>query len=155
MSEEIRLPAGTETHRWVRMQLRLDASPDRVYRCFTDPETLPRWLPDRVEGSLAPNSRSILVWRFQRRSIDVLEADPDRTFRARLPWGPDLAVTTTFTVTIHRSGYGTRLELEDGPFDLDAPGGLDAWAEALESWSEALVLLRAFIDFSIDARERR
>lgn len=155
MSEErISLPPGTEISRWVRMRRRLDASPDRVYRAWSDPETLPRWFPSRVEGSLAPNSRTTLVWPRQRVWWDVLVAESDRLFRARWPWGPDEAIVTTFTVSLRPAGYGCHLELEDGPFPIDQPGGLDAWGEAMEGWGEALALLRAFLDFSVDVRER-
>jgi hypothetical protein len=58
-------------------------------------------------------------------------------------------------ISIRRSGYGTNLRLEDGPFAVDQPAGLDAWAAALQRWSEALVMLRAYVDFSVDVRERR
>lgn len=48
--------------------------------------------------------------------------------------------------------YGSRLELEGGPFPLDQPGAIEAWAEAIEGWSEALAMLRAHLDFSVDLR---
>ena len=47
------------------------------------------------------------------------------------------------------------MRLEDGPFELDRPGGIDAWAEAIQTWSEALVMLRAYLDFSVDIRPRQ
>jgi hypothetical protein len=57
-------------------------------------------------------------------------------------------------VLVDPAGYGSWLDLEDGPFPLDQPGVLDAWAEAIEGWSEALGLLRAHLDFSVDLRPR-
>ena len=36
------------------------------------------------------------------------------------------------------AGCGTLLTLTDGPFDLRFPRVLDAYAEALEGWGEAL-----------------
>ena len=48
--------------------------------------------------------------------------------------------------------YGTLLTLTDGPFDLRVPGVLDAYAEALEGWGEALAWLRGVVDFSSDLR---
>jgi hypothetical protein len=51
-------------------------------------------------------------------------------------------------------GYGTRLRLEDGPFPLDTRERFDAWEDALEAWVESLAGLRAFVDFSVDIRQR-
>ena len=51
-------------------------------------------------------------------------------------------------------GRWARLDLVDGPFPLDQPGAIDAWAEALENWGEALAMLRAHLDFSVDLRPR-
>ncbi len=148
------LPPGTPVVRWIRMSRRLIASPERVYRAWSDPETLPRWFPDQVEGSLAPNSRSILVWPRQRVWWDVVAAEPNRRFQANGPWLRDESLVTTFTVTIAPLGYGSRVTLEDGPFPLDQAGAVEAWAEAIEGWTEALDLLRGFLDFSVDLRER-
>ena len=60
--------------------------------------------------------------------------------RSRCAWSPP--------------GYGTLLTLTDGPFDLRVPGVLDAYAEALEGWGEALAWLRGVVDFSSDLRTR-
>jgi uncharacterized protein YndB with AHSA1/START domain len=147
-------PPSADVARWIRMTRRLIASPERVYRAFADPETLARWFPDRVEGSLAPNARTVLVWPRRRVWWDVRVAESDRRFSARRPWLADDSLVTTFTVTIVPRGYGSRVSLEDGPFPIEGPGALDAWAEAIEGWTEALDQLRAFVDFSVDIRER-
>ena len=147
-------PAGTDLRRWVRMRRRLDAPPDRVYRTWADPEELARWFPERIEGGLAAGSRSTLVWSDHRVWWDVTLASPNRIFAFRRAWFPDERLVTDTRITIDPAGYGTRLELEDGPFQLDQSGGLDAWAEALETWSDALAKLRAHIDFSVDIRPR-
>ncbi|HJW21538.1 MAG TPA: SRPBCC domain-containing protein [Candidatus Limnocylindrales bacterium] len=140
--------------RWVRMTRRLMAPPGRVYRAWSDPEELARWFPEQVEGGLAVGSRAVLVWPGQRVWWDVVEAETPRLFVFRWPWRPDDRLVTTATITITPVGYGSRVELEDGPFPIGEPGGLDAWAEALEGWSEALAQLRAHLDFSVDLRPR-
>jgi uncharacterized protein YndB with AHSA1/START domain len=146
--------SSTDTSRWIRLRRRLDASPDRVFRAFADPEELARWFPERVEGGLAVGARSLLVWPDQRVWWDVVEAHPSGRFVFRWPWGTSESIVTTVTITISAAGYGSRLELEDGPFTIDEAAGLDAWAEGLEGWAEALTLLRAYLDFSVDLRPR-
>jgi uncharacterized protein YndB with AHSA1/START domain len=149
-----RLPAGTEFQRWVRLGRRLDAPPDRVFRAWADPAELARWLPDQVDGGLAVGSRTTLVWPDQRVWWDVLEARPIRRFVFQRPWLPDERLVTRVNVSIKPVGYGTRVQLEDGPFPIDQPGVIDAWAMAIEHWSEAMAMLRAQLDFSVDIRGR-
>ena len=146
------LPSGTETRRWVRITRRLIASPERVYRAWTDPEEFIRWFPERIEGSLAVGTRSTLIWAKESAWWDVQAAEPQRRLVVRRPWLPADRLVTTLTITIEHAGYGTRMTLEDGPFPIDEPGVLDAWAEALEGWGEAVTMLRAYLDFSIDVR---
>jgi uncharacterized protein YndB with AHSA1/START domain len=152
--ETLTLPAGTDLRRTIRMVQRLNAPPERVSRAWADPEELARWLPERVEGALAVGARTELVWPDRRVWWEVIEAWPGRTFAFHRPWLPDERLVTTVRVTIDPVGYGTRLALEDGPFPLDQPGVVDAWAEAIREWSEALALLRAHMDFSVDLRTR-
>ncbi len=148
-------PAGTSLRRTIRLVRRLDAPPERVSRAWADPEELARWLPDRVEGALAAGARTQLAWRDRRTWWEVTEVETGRLFTFRRPWLADESVVTTVRVTFGASGYGTRLRLEDGPFPLDQPSGLDAWTEAIQTWSEALVMLRAYLDFSVDIRPKR
>lgn len=145
---------GTETTRWVRMERRFSASPERVLRCLSDPEEIVRWFPERIEGSLAAGTRSTLIWPHARVWWDVLTIEPGRSLVFRWPASPDESIVTTATIRLERDGYGSRLFLEDGPFPLAVPGGLDAWAAAIERWADALARLRAFVDFSIDLRMR-
>ena len=147
-------PAGTDLQRWVRLRRRLDAPPDRLYRTWADPEELARWFPERIEGGLAVGARSTLVWSDHRVWWDVTMASPNRIFAFRRAWLADDRLVTDTRITIDPVGYGSRLVLEDGPFPLDLPGAIDAWAEAIETWTDALAKLRAHIDFSVDIRPR-
>jgi uncharacterized protein YndB with AHSA1/START domain len=152
--ETMPMSAGTELLRVIRMVRRLNAPPERVWRAWAHPEELARWLPERVEGALAVGARTVLVWPDRRVWWDVIEAQAGRSFAFHRPWLPDERLVTTARITIEPAGYGTRLKLEDGPFPLDRPGVVDAWAEALQGWSEALAMLRAHLDFSVDLRTR-
>jgi uncharacterized protein YndB with AHSA1/START domain len=156
MGDETTVQAsGASLRRIIRLTRRLDAPPDRVSRAWADPEELARWLPNVVEGALAVGTRTDLVWRDQRAWWEVTEVVTGRRFAFRRGWLPDLSVVTDVKVSFTPSGFGTRLRLEDGPFSLDQPGGIDAWAEAIQAWSEALVMLRAYVDFSVDVRPSR
>jgi uncharacterized protein YndB with AHSA1/START domain len=144
-----------DTVRTARIQRHLDGEPYRVYRAWSSPEALSEWYPDRVEGSLAPGTRSTLVFRDERVWWDVIEASPDHRFQFRRPWLPDDEWTTVVSVTITPRGYGSLVTVEDGPFDLTQPGVLDAYAAALAGWAEWLANLRAVIDYSVDLRRSR
>lgn len=152
MSETVDLLAP----RTVRMERHFGASPSRVYRCLTDPEELTRWFPERVEGSIAAGTRSILVFPETRTWWDVSVLQSDRRFEFAWPWGPGNAYLTHVRIALAPAGgAGTHLVLEDGPFDLRLPGIFDAYLEAAEGWSEALAFLRAWVDFSVEIRPRR
>ena len=136
---------------WVTCERFFDAPPARVHRAWTDPDEIAGWFPRYVEGSLAVGARSTFTWHDRRIPIDVLESEPGQLFRFRWPWKAQ-GVISEVTVKLWPRGYGTRLTLTDGPFDLTRSGGLEAYAEALEGWGEALSGLRAQVDFSVDLR---
>jgi uncharacterized protein YndB with AHSA1/START domain len=146
VAEQLREP------RFVRLELRTIASPDRVYAAWADPERLRRWFPEEVRGSLAPGTRSTLLWPDKSVWWDVEEADPGRAFAFRWPWLDDDSYTTRVSVRISPQGYGAHIRLEDGPFDLTVPGVLDAWAESNAGWGEALAFLKGYLDNSVDLR---
>ncbi len=148
------LPVGTEIRPTARMTRRFNAPPERVYRAWADPEELARWFPDRVEGGLTVGARTTLVWEDHRVWWEVIEARSATAFAFRWPWLPDDQLVTTARITIQPAGYGSVMQLDDGPFPLDEPGGIEAWSEALEGWGEALTMLRAHVDFSVDLRSR-
>ncbi len=155
MTEATGRAASPASSRNVHIVRRLDAPPERVYRAWAHPEELVRWFPQRVEGSLMPGTRSVLVWPDQRVWWDVISAEPYRRLVVRWPWLPDESYETQFSVLIEPRGYGSRLTLDDGPFDVGRPEVLDAYARACEGWAEALAMLRAQLDFSVDLREAR
>jgi uncharacterized protein YndB with AHSA1/START domain len=138
----------------VRLERRLDASAERVFRAWSDPEELTRWLPERVDGGLAAGARSVLLWSDDHVWWDVQEVHPNDTFVFRRPWTPDESLITTVRVSIRPVGYGSRIVVHDGPFPVDTPVGLMAWAASIETWTEALAMLRAQLDFSTDVRWR-
>lgn len=137
---------------FVRSQRLLDAPPDRVHRAWSDPDELSGWLCRSVEGSLMVGARSDLVWSDRRITIEILESDPPNRFGFR--WAPvaGTPLTTVVTVVIERVGYGSRVTLQDGPFDLADPVAVAAFGQIAESWGAAMANLRARTDFGVDLR---
>jgi uncharacterized protein YndB with AHSA1/START domain len=141
--------------RMIQMSRVVDAPPERVYRAWSDPETVRQWLASSVQGSLLPGVRSSLIFPRHHIDIDVLEADPNSRFRFR--WTHPLAdsITTEVTVVITPTGYGSTVTLTDGPYEISEEPILDEYARAIEIWAAALIQLRASIDYSVDLRRER
>ena len=137
------------------MERTVDAPPERVYRMWSDADTLNQWLSFQVEGSLLPGARSVLVFARQRIEVDVLQAEPNSRFRFRWLHGAPADLATEVTVTIAPRGWGSRVTLTDGPYEIEGTAELDAYAEAIEIWAAALTQMRASVDYSIDLRMER
>jgi uncharacterized protein YndB with AHSA1/START domain len=138
--------------RWIRIERSLRSSTERAYRAFTDPEEIIRWFCLRVDGSLAVGTRSVLVFERDQRWVDVAEAESNRRIVYRSPRLIDESLITTITVSISPRGMGSRVAVADGPYDIEIPAALDAWAEAREGWAAGLAQLCAYLDYSVDLR---
>lgn len=141
--------------RMIQMARIVDAPPERVYRAWSDPETVRQWLASSVEGSLLPGVRSSLVFPRHRIEVDVLEADPNSRFRFRWTHPLEEGISTEVTVIISPVGYGSSVSLSDGPYDVSDEAILDEYARAIEIWAAALTQLRASVDYSVDLRKER
>ena len=141
--------------RMIQMSRVVDAPPDRVYRAWSDPETVRQWLASEVQGSLLPGVRSALVFPRHRIEVDVLEADPNSRFRFRWTHPLEEGIVTEVTVVISPTGYGSTVTLTDGPYEIGDEAILDEYARAIEIWAAALTQLRASVDYSVDLRKER
>ena len=137
------------------MQRIMDAPPERVYRMWSDADTLSQWLSYQVRGSLLPGARSVLVFPRHQIEIDVLEAEPNSRFKFRWAHPGDLDLATEVTVSIRPKGWGSTVTLTDGPYDTDVEGILDEFVRAIEIWASGLTQLRASVDYSVDLRKER
>jgi uncharacterized protein YndB with AHSA1/START domain len=139
----------------IRLERVVDAPPERVYRMWSDPDTLNQWLSYQVRGSLLTGARSTLVFPRHEIEVDVLEAQPDSRFRFRWlrPAAADLA--TEVTVSIQPKGWGSLVTLTDGPYDTADESILNEYAKAIEVWAAGLAQMRASVDYSIDLRKVR
>jgi uncharacterized protein YndB with AHSA1/START domain len=130
----------------------LDSSPDRVHQAWSDPDQMVGWFPRAIQGSLLVGARTTLVWSDRQVDIDVLHSESPGRFELRWLWSPDGSASSIVRVAIQARGYGSRVVLTDGPFDLFAPGALAAYTDAAVRWGDALANLRAVVDQGTDLR---
>jgi uncharacterized protein YndB with AHSA1/START domain len=143
------------SERMIEMERIVDAPPQRVYRMWSDADTMRQWLSYEVKGSLLPGARSVLVFPRQQIEIDVLEAEPDSRFKFRWLHPTEDTLTTEVTISIRQKGWGSVVSLTDGPYETGGEAGLDEYARAIEIWAAGLSQLRASVDYSIDLRKER
>lgn len=141
--------------RQIEMERVVDAPPERVYRMWSDAETMRQWLTYEVRGSLMPGARSVLVFPRHQIDIDVLEAEPNARFRFRWTHPRPDGIATEVVVSIRPRGYGSLVAVSDGPYDTDDEATLTEYARAIEIWAAALTQLRASVDYSVDLRKER
>ena len=141
--------------RMIRLERVTDAPPERVYRMWSDPDTMTQWLCYQVQGSLLPGARSVLVFPRQQIEIDVMEAQPNTSFTFRWIHPEGLGLTTDVSVSIREKGWGSLVSLTDGPYDTADEAILDEFARAIEVWAAGLTQLRASVDYSVDLRKVR
>ncbi len=132
--------------RMITLSRVVDAPPSRVYRAWSDPETVRTWLASEVEGSLQPGARTALVFPRHRIDVDVLEAEPNSRFRFTWRHPLEGGILSEVTVTIKPTGYGSTVTLQDGPYDVDHEAVIDEFARAISIWATALVQLQASVD---------
>jgi uncharacterized protein YndB with AHSA1/START domain len=143
------------SERTIELERAVDAPPERVYRMWSDPDTMAQWLSYQVRGSLTPGARSVLVFPRHQIEVDVLEAQPDERFTMRWLHQGGLGLATEIRVRIRPQGWGSLVTLTDGPYDTDVEAILDEYARAIAIWAAVLAQLRASVDYSIDLRKER
>ena len=141
--------------RIIELERIVDAPPERVYRMWSDPDTMAGWLSYQVRGSLLPGARSVLVFPRHQIEVDVLEAEPDSRFKLRWVHTAEVDLATEVAITIRPKGWGSIVTLTDGPYDTDVEAILDEYARAIEIWAASLAQLRASVDYSVDLRKVR
>lgn len=126
----------------------LAASPEKLFRYWTEPALLTRWWPQvaevepRTGGSYAfswPAAGWRLVGRYR-----AFEQGRRLAFTWRWlhePDAPETAVALAFDAT---EGGGTRLTLTHGPYD-ESPDGQEMRAGHLEGWAHFLSRLHEAI----------
>jgi uncharacterized protein YndB with AHSA1/START domain len=111
------------------IERRLDAPIDRVWRAFTDPETLALWF-GRASGKLEPGGEVVLdLFMPEKTRLTILACEGPR--RLRTTWQYGSMAASEVELRLSADGTGTRLELEHflAPSPVDARGTGSGWED--------------------------
>ena len=115
-----------------RTEIAIDASPELVYRFFTEADLLARWHGEYAETDPRPGGKFLLnVTGVDITRGEFLELDPGR--RLVFTWGFLEAGSTTVEVTFEPKGDGTLVRVHQHGFK-EAPSRdahRDGWTEYL------------------------
>lgn len=117
----------------LKLEMRMDAPPDKVYRALTEPAALNRWMAKDAKVDLRVGGHFDLGWAVPEEHtvppMTILALEPDRKLRISWPdWRGDTSVppqTVTWTlepdgdgtlVTLTHAGFVRTVDLSDYPF---------------------------------------
>lgn len=133
-----------------RRELRVEATPEQMYRAWADPEIIAGWFPDRAWGEATPGGE--IVHAFEAFGMEmrhqVLEAEPP----TRLVLKGEAPTGGAFRQEIHvrQEGATTVLELVHSGFgnaDSESDSDWDDEYEGVDSgWKLALAILRHYLE---------
>lgn len=102
---------GTDPY---RDSIYIDATPDAVFRHFTDADALASWMGDRASVDPRPGGHFIVY--FERQAVEgrYIEVDPPR--RLVISWGRNGSTdfgpgSSTLEIVLRPEGEGTHLEI--------------------------------------------
>lgn len=142
---------------WVVLHETIACHHDELFVCLTTPAGLARWFPVAARVDLRTGGEIVLGWDsdFTRTStIAILDYDAG----GQITWDWQVAHHDThapvyWTVEPHVE-LGCRVELRQGPFQMDVESLVDMAAEA-ESWRWRLCNLRSVLEVALDMRQVR
>ena len=138
--------------RTIRVEIRIDATPERVWDAWAEPEEIARWWVDRAEGTCAAGE--VMTWHFDdmgyRLPVPILEAERGRS----IVIGGEVPGRPPFLQEIHIASEGgtTVLRLANSGFRDGAE-----WDEEYEGvdsgWRISLATLKHWLE-NYPARDR-
>lgn len=141
------------TRRRVEASVRVSASPERLWRAWTDPADLSRWFTDRARGEVVEGGT--ITWIFDQMGMEipypVAVADVDRrmVLAGEVPGRGPFALE----VTLEADGDETVVRLVNSGF-LDGAEWDDEYRSVSSGWTLALALLKHYAEQHSD-REKR
>ena len=139
--------------------IKINASPERVWRALTSAEELSAWFQVRIEGAIAPNTE---LWMMsvhpqhtgQRFRVRIAAMAPPH----RLVWqwhpgevDPNVDYSreprTTVTFTLEPSDGGTQLTVSETGFDeISLARRAKVYRDNSQGWEEVLGWLQRYVE---------
>jgi len=142
---------GIEQRTWPPLEFRVTVPAPRpeVWRAFTEPRLLTRWLARRA--SAAPDGLTI-GWADASISCRVVQKTHERTLRLSWPDPSQTLPETYVSIWLHARGESTLVELEHYGFGRGADWD-ELYVGAARSWPAYLKNLRCVLGGGADLRE--
>ena len=149
----------TRTHhgRVIDTSIRLNASPQKVWEAWADPQQIANWFVDRAEGDARPGGT--MKWFFEAFNlaldVPIVESQPGRTFvtgGGPQP-GPD-GLPYLMEITIRKDGNATVMNLVNSGFS-EAPEKNGSFRDTESGWKCALATMQVWLEQYPLLRRRR
>jgi uncharacterized protein YndB with AHSA1/START domain len=138
--------------RTIRDEIRIDASPENIYRAWADPDMITAWFVGRMEGRMEVGETVTWHWDDPSPGMSqrVLVAEPPHRLvtEMELPHG-----VSYLEVTIEQEGGHTVLRLVQSGFG-EGPDWDDEYEGMLSGWMVALAILKFFAERYLGRRRR-
>jgi len=128
--------------------MRTTASPEEVWKAWTDPAAISRWFTDDARGEAKPGGTLVWVFRgFGEIPYPVVVADPAK----RLVLAGDLPGRGPFAleILIRRSGGTTIVRLVNSGF-LDGADWNEEYEGVRSGWAGSMALLKHYLERHLD-----
>ena len=135
--------------RRIEAEIRTMASPEEVWKAWTDPAAISRWFTDEARGEAKPGGTLVWVFRgFGEIPYPVAIADPP----GRLVLAGDLPGRGPFAleILIRRSGGTTIVRLVNSGF-LDGADWTEEYEGVRSGWAASMALLKHYLERHLDA----
>jgi uncharacterized protein YndB with AHSA1/START domain len=134
--------------RRIEAEIRTAATPEEVWKAWTDPAAISRWFTDEARGEAKPGGT--LVWGFRgfgEIAYPVVVADPP----ARLVLAGDIPGRGPFAleILIHRSAGTTIVRLVNSGF-LDGADWNEEYEGVRSGWAGSMALLKHYLERHLD-----
>lgn len=152
MTQSVKEQQPTAATRSASGEVRIDATPDRVWRALTEARELERWFPLHAKVSPGPGGSLSMSWGNEFTEAMPIETwDSPRHLRTAWPWGGGTAVVTDYYLSA--DGEGTLLRVVTSGFSDDPTW--DAWVEGTNrGWAFELRSLKHYLERQ-DGQDRR
>ena len=145
------MPAAHRPHDWSQFgeTIFISRSPRDVFRAWTDPTELSRWLAPRCEIDARRAGALRLKWDEYVETDRVLAVEPDRSLLTT--WGGEES-PVRLAVTLTPDRGGTICQLHQYGMDADDSTRFTLFAGCKSGWTFYLTNLKAYLEHGIDLR---